>query len=268
MREGIGLYDPRATERAQRMQENHARLHSNGDDRPLVDIDPETARRNFMVMLGRGQILNPDTSKPYTPDELGNIFGRNPRVVARALRRSGIYKQPLPKVRIGPLPENEKTFFKGLAFSDLDIDKVVWSGHPLVTVATEARIQQKHAIIRAVFESWGEVHTTKGNHPKTTAFLDSPTFDFMIEQQSPGSTILLSKSKFPPFLLGLMVGKMRGQEHRISLRKGDLLKSVHDNFCRQFGFPLGNYHVEPRPGGKLVTSHRCKRSGEGDCYFG
>lgn len=252
MGEGISIYtpDPEATERAQRMQENYARLHSNGH-RTLIPIDPDNAKRDFMVMLGKGKVLNPDTGQPYTAEELAELFDYNPKGVQRTLRRNGVYKQPLPKVRSGPLPENEAAFFTGLAFADLEKDKIVWNRQPFVTVATEARVQYKHELMRVVFARWGEIRSSGESHPKTAAYLDSPTFDFMVEPKSPGSTILLSKSKYPPFLLGLMVGKMSGKEHRISLKNGDLLKSVTENFHRYFRFSLGHFHTEIRPAGKL-----------------
>ena len=191
---------------------------------------------------------NPGTGRLHTCEELAGIFGYNPGVVNRILLENGVSHHPSPRVRQGDLPENERAFFLGLAQGDLQIGKVHWGRESYVSVGTESLRGPRRALLERTIGTWGELHTrVKG----IRIYVGSPGFDFMLEP-SVNSNFMDAKSRFAPFLLGMMAIGLSEIGNRLSSENGDLLERIHRRFPRHFGSSLGCYAVERR-GTSVIT---------------
>ncbi|MBI3103310.1 hypothetical protein HYZ05_00040 [Candidatus Daviesbacteria bacterium] len=187
--------------------------------------------------------------------ELSSTFQLSQRTLDEIIRKEKLQAIPLPQARKESLPDNEAAFFRGLSLGRLEFHSLNWSGHRYVTVGTESADNRKHTLLRATFGKWGEVRgsETQGSRirKKTRIYLDNGTFAFLLEEGSVGSSILLSHLRYPPFLLGLMVIKLLDAKDRLSLDNPQQLESIYRNCERHLGIPLGRFHIEKRPEGRL-----------------
>lgn len=183
----------------------------------------------------------------FTSRRIAEILDLNLRTVEEALRERGIVRNPLPVVKTGDLPENQHAFYKGLVYGDFAVERINWSGHPFVFIGTEATDFNRHELLRYSFFEWGDMRrsawrSTEHDRTRTRMYLDPETFGFLENKDKPGSTILLSKIKFPPFLLGFIAARLSTQQRRLSLPDTDLLQNIANNFENQFKYPLGRTH--------------------------
>jgi len=217
------------------------------------------AMEAFLVFLSG--LTNPDTGRIYTSVGLAQVFGESgdkrfrysPRTIERKLREHGVYHQPVPKVRQEELPENERSFFLGLALGDFQMGEAHWGGREFVTVETESTKAYRRGLLRQTIGTWGEVHSKALS---LKIYLESPTFDF-VREPIVSADFLDAKSRYAPFLLGLLTARLSERENRLSLNNGDLLERIHRRFSRFFDFSLGRFETEHkanRSGGKTDVS--------------
>lgn len=197
------------------------------------------------------------TGQRPTIRELVENSDLNRLKINELLRREGMLVNPLPEVRTDLLPKNQHAFFKGLSYG-YSIKEISWSGHTYITVATSSKDPKKHVLLDSL-EYWGSVHHNGGNNDNgdggrlvTVAYLSPLNFSFLKASQSPGPEILLSKTKFPPFVLGDIAGSLMEKTHRLPLKES-LRQSITGNFKNQFGFPIGTERRENSHGHKLIV---------------
>lgn len=185
-----------------------------------------------------------------TLDETMRTYGITRRSLEDVLRRENLQVNPLPVVRTGELPDNQRAFFKGMSYGRLGITRVKISGHPFISVLTESADSKKRALVRATFGTWGEIRETRVEGAKeidrTKVYLAPDTFGFIADNKGVGSSVLLSRQNYPPFLLGLMLVRLSGAMNRLSLSNPDQLKAIHRACQRNLGIPLGKFHIENR----------------------
>lgn len=162
-------------------------------------------------------------------------------------QRGGEIQNPKPWVKEGPLPENEEAFLAGLCLGNFWKKRIVWGNTPYIAVSTESRGSKKGLALKLSLGTWGE---TRNNKDETKTYLHSPTFDFLVNK-SPNAKVFNAKSRYAPFLLGVLVGSLSDKEKRISQEDETLARRIYDKFQEHFGFSLGNIGVENRPNKKI-----------------
>lgn len=190
--------------------------------------------------------IDPDTGEIHTLEKMAALFHCRASDIRRWLGVSDIKHPPLPKVRQGEPPENERAFFLGLALGDFQIAPVQRGHQRFVTVSTESANLERRGLIKHTVGSWGEVHDRTY---ELKVYVGSPTFDFMV---SPViyAEFLEAKTRFAPFLLGTLAARLSKREDRLSLGdQEDLLGRIQRRFLGHFGFSLGNFNIEHRIAG-------------------
>lgn len=219
-------------------------LKSNGLSPRDAFIPSEEERkrdqRRLLIMLSQNN--NPDTGKNYTAKELSEIFSYDPRTVQKFLREAGYYSQPRPEVRYDELPENEKSFFIGLGLGDFQVGKSHWGSEGFITVATQSPKERKRQVLQKTLGTWGEV---RDSSDKLRVYVSSPTFNFM-EEPPVTPRFLDAKSRYAPFLLGMMTARLTERDSRISLHNDRMLGMIHTKFEGHFGFRMGNFRIDER----------------------
>lgn len=193
--------------------------------------------------------------KRPTIENLSSSLQVSQRKLETIIRNQNLQAFQLPQVIKDPVPANEAAFFTGLSLGRLEMGRVNWSGHTYIAVATESSDQRKHALISTTFGRWGEVRksdTAEGKGRKRTkVYVDNSSFGFLLSEGGVGSSILLSHTKYPAFLLGFMAIKLLDSRDRLSLSNPDQLESIYRNCERHLGISLGRFHIEKRPEGRL-----------------
>ncbi len=105
-----------------------------------------------------------------------------------------------PEVRQGPIADNQKAFFLGLAIGGFQIEGRFWHGTtiPFVTITTEARRPKYRELLAKTIGQWG--HTRATSYQQTTS-LHAQTFDFLLHpRQAVTSDFLRAKGRFASIL--------------------------------------------------------------------
>ncbi len=236
----------------------------------VCKVSPEEQRKATDTLLVRlRRCTNPRTGQIYTLDELAELFHLHPRTVEKKFREHDIYTRPLPEVRHGELPLNQKAFFVGLAQGRLQVERVNWSRTHYVMVGTESDRPEKRELLKTTVGTWGEIHE---GQDELRIYVDPERFDFMLDPR-PSARFLNARSRFSPFLMGALVARLSNVENRLTLNDDSTLQRVYNGFINHFGFSIGNIIVRNdypngQEGPDANHGHRLIRIHQPEAVFG
>ncbi len=209
-------------------------------------------RKNNIPSFFEG-INNPDTGKPFTPEDFNIFFARSSRIfdieLAAARATKALYlPEELPAADIPstePLPENQEMFFRGLSLGNLQINRVRTGNSKYdpyeISVATRSTDAQKRNLLAETIGTWGKVEE-KGIVQDVRLSEDS--FGFMLEGEKGITTdILDSQKNIAPFLLGFTKMRLTTKDNLIEYPNTKFLERVYTNFDNLFHFKMGNWWV-------------------------
>jgi len=178
------------------------------------------------------------TGKPFTITNAAEAVGHPEGWGSRRVREQNIFRTEYPQAKEGPLAENEKAFFMGLAANKtFHIEPVTIRNREYVIVGSGAmRNTRRRAVIQKILSRWGQIRESQD---ETRVCLYAPTFDFM-KAPAVDRNFLRAKARFAPFLRGFMLTRTT-QDGRIFSTDPELLINFNRWFKGFFGFPMDDF---------------------------
>lgn len=153
---------------------------------------------------------------------------------------------------ISKIPEKispaERMFMKGLGLGDFYIHREPYAGKDSILIRTQSENDFKRNVIRDILSKQGNLL----QRIRPTVVLDAEKYGFMQNPQVTDDE-LSRKVRYAPFVLGLMMGKFKGEDFKFSDRDINLMRNVYEQYTNHYGFDMGKFYITDSHGIPLAV---------------